>query len=227
MATNGKDPLWKLLGLLHKSHPWHGIEPGDEFPAEFTSFVEIVPTDTVKYEIDKITGHLMVDRPQTFSSLVPCLYGFVPQTLCAARVAAFTQEQTGRVGMVGDGDPIDICILTENRISRGDIQVTARPIGGIRLVDKGEVDDKIIAVLKGDAAFGKWEDIGQVPDAILERLKHYFVSYKRAPDAAVGACEILGVYDAAAARRVLVESRKDYLEQFGDIEGMLHAALYG
>ena len=143
MDQRVKEPLWNLLGLLHKSHPWHGIDVGERFPEVLTAFIEIVPTDTVKYEIDKITGHLMIDRPQSFSNVLPCLYGFVPRTLCADAVAQLAAQATGRADIEGDEDPIDICIMTEKTIVRGDIIVRAIPVGGFRLLDGDEVDDGI------------------------------------------------------------------------------------
>jgi inorganic pyrophosphatase len=67
---------------LYKPHPWHGIPIGEHCPEIITAYIEMVPTDTVKYEIDKLTGYRKVDRPQKFSNYVPALYGFVPQTFC-------------------------------------------------------------------------------------------------------------------------------------------------
>lgn len=227
MDQRVKEPLWNLLGLLHKSHPWHGIDVGERFPQVLTAFIEIVPTDTVKYEIDKITGHLMIDRPQSFSNVLPCLYGFVPRTLCADAVAQMAAQATGRADIEGDEDPIDICILTESQISRGDIQAQAIPIGGMRMIDKGEADDKIIAVLKGDATYGAWRDVTDVPPAVIARLKHYFLTYKRGPDDPAGACEIHEVYGAETARRVLEASHADYQARFPDIHSLLNAALRG
>src|SRR5438132_9474923 len=138
---------------MFQAHPWHGVAPGD--PAGVVqAYIEIVPTDTVKYELDKQTGHLRVDRPQRFSNVCPALYGFVPQTHCGERNGELCSLRTGRKGIVGDGDPLDICVLTEKTIPRGDILLEARPIGGLRMIDRGEADDKIIAVLEGDAAYG-------------------------------------------------------------------------
>ena len=107
-----------------------------------------MPTDTVKYEMDKDTGILRMDRPQQYSNVCPSLYGFMPQTLCGDRVAALCMERTGRRGIVGDGDPMDICVLTEREIPHGDILVEAMPIGGLRMIDGDEADDKIVAVLR-------------------------------------------------------------------------------
>ena len=132
-----------------KSHPWHGIVIGENAPGILTAFIEIVPTDTVKYEIDKESGYLKIDRPQKFSNVVPTLYGFIPQTYCDVKVAEFSALKSGKAVHKGDGDPLDICVLSEKTITHGDVILQAIPIGGFRLIDKGEADDKIIAVMKG------------------------------------------------------------------------------
>lgn len=104
--------LWELFPLLFRPHPWHGISVGDEAPEKVTAFIEIVPTDPVKYELDKTTGYLKIDRPQKFSNVYPSLYGFIPQTFCAEENAAFCAAKTKRDGIIGDGDPLDICVLS-------------------------------------------------------------------------------------------------------------------
>jgi inorganic pyrophosphatase len=133
-----------------------------------TTYIEIVPTDTVKYELDKTSGYLKVDRPQKFSSVCPTLYGLIPQTLCAAQVGALCAERTGRPGITGDGDPLDICVLTEKTIPRGDILLRAIPIGGLRTIDRNAADDKIIAVMQQDAMYGGWRDVTDCSPALLE-----------------------------------------------------------
>lgn len=135
-------------------HPWHGASIGDQAPDLVNAFIEIVPTDTVKYELDKATGILKIDRPQKFSNVCPTPYGFLPRTFCGPRNAAFCAEKTGRARMVGDGDPLDVCVLTEKTLSHGAVLVRAIPIGGLRMIDGDEVDDKILAVLEGDAVYG-------------------------------------------------------------------------
>lgn len=82
--------------------------------------------------------------------------------------------------MVGDGDPLDICVLSEKSIPHSDILLTASPIGGLSLADGGDADDKIIAVMRDDAVYGNFTDISQCPAALLDRLKHYFLTYKKA-----------------------------------------------
>ena len=217
-------PLWKLLGILYKPHPWHGISPGDGAPAALQCFVEVVPSDTVKYEIDKVSGYLKLDRPQKYSSICPALYGFVPQTLCADRTAALSSQRAGRA-LKGDGDPLDICILTDRPIHHGNLLVECIPVGGFRMIDQDEADDKIIAVLKNDAAYGQMGDIGQVPKAVLDRLRHYFLTYKQSPDSEASACSITHVYGRDEALDVVSRSLADYRDHFGDIESILDHAL--
>jgi len=137
-----------MIGLRYKSHPWHGINIGDKAPEQVTSFIEVIPSDTVKYEVDKTTGYLMIDRPQKFSNIVPALYGFIPQTICRDKVAEYCMEKTGREGIVGDDDPVDICVLTEREVTHGNIIVHAIPIGGFRMIDNGEADDISGPILK-------------------------------------------------------------------------------
>ena len=165
----------------HKAHPWHGINQGADFPEVVRAFIEIVPTDTVKYEVDKESGYLSLDRPQKFSNIVPSLYGFLPKSYCGPKMAELTNKALCRTDVEGDGDPLDICILTEKDVTHGDIIVNARPIGGLRLLDHNQADDKIIAVLKNDAVYGAMTDIEQVPPAIIRRLIHYFSTYKDIP----------------------------------------------
>ncbi len=196
--------------IFYKAHPWHGISIGEDAPEIVTTFIEIVPTDTVKYEIDKESGFLKIDRPQKFSSLVPTLYGFVPQTYCNDNVAELARKKTGRAINTGDHDPLDICVLTERNISHGNIILQAIPIGGIRLIDKGEADDKIIAILKGDEVFESWKDISDCPQAMINRLRHYFLTYKNIPGDGPPTCEIAGIYGREEALEVIKASQLDY-----------------
>ncbi len=221
-ATN--QALLELMKVLFKPHPWHGVSSGTASPGCLTCYIEIVPTDAVKYEIDKLTGYLSVDRPQRFSNQVPCLYGLVPQTYCGPRVAALMAEKIGRPGIDGDHDPLDICVLTEKAILHGDILLEAIPIGGLRLLDGNEADDKIVAVLKGDAVFGSMKDIVECPPALMQRLVHYFLTYKQMPGAPA-VCKVTEIYGRSDAHRVIVESQADYDERFGGLRSMLDEVL--
>ncbi len=210
--------LHAVLGRMFQAHPWHGIPAGVDAPARVNVFVEIVPTESVKYELDKASGHLKVDRPQRYSSTSPTLYGLIPRTYCGERVAHLCYQRTGIEGLRGDGDPLDVCVLTEKDIAHASFLLQARPIGGLRMIDADEADDKIIAVLEGDVAFGDLRDIDQVPPALVDRLRHYFLSYKQFPGEAPRRVEIAEVYGASRAREVIRAAMDDYLEAFGPPE---------
>ena len=217
------DELEDLLAKLFQAHPWHGIDPGVNAPAVVNAYIEIVPTDAVKYELDKRTGHLRVDRPQRFSSLCPAPYGFVPQTYCGPSVAALCESRTGRTGIRGDGDPLDICVLTERPAAHGAFVVRALPLGGLRMIDGDEADDKIVAVLESDGAYGHLRDIAEAPHALIERLRHYFLSYKQLPHEAPRRVEIAEIYDRDSASEVIRRSVEDYRARFGAPETRLAA----
>lgn len=219
MDASDRDRTWELLKLLFQAHPWHGIEPGPEAPRIVTAYIEIVPTDTVKYEIDKPSGHLKVDRPQKYSNVCPTLYGFIPQTFCGEAVAAFARSHSGQEVVKGDGDPMDICVLAEKTFTHGAFLAQAVPLGGFRLLDHREADDKIIAVLKGDAAFGHCQEISDLPEALVERLKHYFLTYKRPPGSPDGVVEISQVYGRTETYEVIERSREDYRARYPDLKG--------
>src|SRR5215204_3469040 len=196
---------------INKAHPWHGISIGEKVPNEVTVFIEIVPRDTVKYEVDKETGYLKIDRPQQYSNVVPANYGFIPQTYCGESVANLARAKSTTSVTGGDGDPLDILVLSEHHIPRGDILLKARPIGGFCLIDNNEADDKIIAVLKGDKVFEQYTEIGDLPKGILERFEHYFLTYKSLPDAP-NVCEIAFSYGREESFRVIEASIADYAQ---------------
>ncbi|MEI7998760.1 MAG: inorganic pyrophosphatase [Candidatus Omnitrophota bacterium] len=219
--NNDFNSLWQSLALLLRSYPWHGIPIGEDAPQAVNTYIETVPSDTVKYEIDKKSGFLKVDRPQKYSSICPTLYGFIPQTYCSKHIAEFCRERTGRDHVVGDDDPLDICVLTEKVISHGDIIVRAIPIGGLRMIDGGQADDKIIAVMQGDCLYSQWNNIEDCPRAFTDRLKHYFLTYKDLPGSDDRACEITHVYGREEAMEIIRRARADYSERYGQLEAMM------
>ena len=192
-----------------RPHPWHGLEPGPEAPRFVQAYIEITPFDFVKYEIDKTTGYLRVDRPQRYSSQPPSLYGFIPQTYCGRRVSKLSPKTTR-----GDGDPMDICILSERPINRAEIILKAKVVGGIQMVDRGEADDKIIAVLANDNILADTNDITELPEAMVARLEHYFSTYKTMYKEQPAVC-IESIYGTEHAQRVITASLEDYDEEFG------------
>ena len=195
-----------------RPHPWHGLEVGPEPPETVHAYIEMTPFDTVKYEVDKTTGYLCVDRPQLTSSTPPTLYGFIPRTYCGERVG-----QLAPGAAEGDGDPMDICVISERDVTRAEILLTAHVIGGLQMIDGGKADDKIIAVLNKDAFWAGIHDIHELPLALVERLRHYFLTYKHLPGEEQHV-RIQEVYGRERALQVVAASMQDYLEGFGKFD---------
>jgi inorganic pyrophosphatase len=192
-----------------RPHPWHGLSPGPLPPSELHAYIEITPFDLVKYEVDKASGYLRVDRAQRTSSLPPALYGFIPRTYAADRVAALMPGAEH-----GDLDPLDICVLSERPIARAEVIVGATVVGGIPMLDRGEADDKIVAILKDDPVFGQIEEIEAVPEVLVGRLMHYFSTYKLRPEKG-GSVTVGEPYGRAHAEAVVAASLEDYREAYG------------
>ena len=187
-----------------RPHPWHGLSVGPQAPDIVHAFIEITPFDVVKYEIDKHSGYLRVDRPQRSSSVPPALYGFIPRTYCCARVTTLSPSSVR-----GDGDPLYICVICERPVDRREVIIDARVIGGIEMVDGGEADDKIISVLATDSVYGGAREVTDLPKALVDRLVHYFASYKSMPGE-TNKVEIRSTYGASRAHQVIRASMEDY-----------------
>ena len=130
-------------------------------------------------------------------------------------------EKTGRENIKGDGDPIDICVLTEKDITHGDILVHARPIGGFRMIDGNEADDKIIAVLNNDVVYEGYKNVSDLPPIVIERLKHYFLTYKDMPGKD-NDTEITHTYEVEEAYEVIQRSITDYQKRFDNLGKLLY-----
>jgi inorganic pyrophosphatase len=191
-----------------RPHPWHGLEVGPNPPTLVYAYIEMTPFDLVKYELDKVSGYLRVDRPQHSSSQLPNLYGFIPRTYCGPRVAALMPDAKH-----GDRDPLDICVISERPITKSDIILPARVVGGLPMLDGGEADDKIIAVLQNDDLWARITDLVEMPDALTQRLRHYFSTYKLLPDKA-SQVSIGAAYDRRQAECVIEAAMADYQEKF-------------
>ena len=192
-----------------RPHPWHGLEAGPDLPRIVNAYIEITPFDLMKYEVDKATGYLRVDRPQRTSSQPPALYGFIPRTYCGKRVGALAPEADR-----GDGDPLDICVISERPITKSEILLSARVVGGLQMIDRGEADDKIVAILVGDYVWGAVDELSALPPVLIERLEHYFSTYKMVPGEK-SPIRIASVYGSDHAARVIEAAMKDYEEEFG------------
>ncbi len=191
-----------------RPHPWHGLEAGPEPPFIVHAYVEITPFDAVKYEVDKGSGYLRVDRAQRTSSLPPTIYGFIPRTYAGPRVA-------GLMGGAeeGDGDPLDICVLSERPIARAEVLLSARVVGGIPMLDGSQADDKILGILRDDPLWGHVRELEDVPGVLVERLVHYFATYKLSPGDAP-TVSVGSPYGRAHAEAVVAAALDDYAEAF-------------
>lgn len=151
------------MAIINKTttvlHPWHGAHHGDAAPALVTALIEIPQGSRTKYEIDKETGLLKLDRVIYSSFHYPVNYGFIPQTL----------------GL--DGDPLDILVLCSQSIQPLCL-VEAKVIGNMQMIDNGEEDDKIIAVAANDPSVNHINSIDELPRHFFNELKHYFEQYK-------------------------------------------------
>lgn len=191
-----------------RPHPWHGLNIGKDSPHLVQAYIEITPFDLIKYEIDKRTGYLRVDRPQRTSSQPPTLYGFIPRTYCGSRVKALAPN-----AKCGDKDPLDICVISDRPINRAEVIVSARVVGGLQMIDGGEADDKIVAILEQDNVWGHVEDITELPPIMVSRLRHYFLTYKQLPGEEEKTSIDL-VYGAEHAYKVIEAASEDYEEEY-------------
>lgn len=193
-----------------RPHPWHGLSVGPNPPEVVQAYIEITPFDRVKYEIDKETGYLRVDRPHRASSQPPNLYGFIPKTFCGARVAALTDKVEK-----ADGDPLDICVISERPINQPEVLLNAKVVGGLQMIDGGEADDKIIAVLANDNLYAHIDDISELPSIYVERLRHYFGTYKMVPGQSTPV-EVSDAYSREHAEKVIKAAMADYDDAYGE-----------
>ncbi len=194
-----------------RPHPWHGLEVGENPPSIVNAFIEVTSFDAIKYEVDKLTGYMRVDRPQRSSSMPPSLYGFIPRTYCGDRIGSLSNHTDK-----GDGDPLDICVLSERPIDRSEVILSARVIGGLHMIDRGEADDKIISVLNNDRYYKDITDISELPEVLIERLRHYFGTYKLIPGKKETDVFVDRVFGRDEAEKVITASIEDYRDMFGE-----------
>jgi len=175
-------------------NPWHGISPGEKAPQTVTGIIEITKGSKSKFELDKVTGLLKLDRVLFSSVIYPANYGFIPQTYC------------------DDHDPLDILV-----ISQADLPplclVDANVIGVMRMVDQGEIDDKIIAVAANDVSVNHITKLEELPPHTTREIQRFFEDYKKLEHKHVEVEEFLGAEDA---QRIVVESIELYNKTFGN-----------
>ncbi len=181
----------KLTNVLH---PWHGVNYGEMAPRIVNAVIEIPQGSRAKYEIDKPSGLLKLDRVIYSSFYYPCNYGFIPQTYG------------------GDKDPLDILVITSQSIVPMCL-VTAKVIGVMQMVDGGDADDKIIAVAAHDPSINYINNIEELPKHFFEELRHFFQEYKRLENKSVVVEEF---QDKSTALRIVQEAIDFYKENFKD-----------
>ena len=173
-------------------NPWHNVSLGKNIPNEFPVIVEIPKGSKVKYELDKDTGLIKVDRVLFSSVHYPANYGFIPKTFC------------------DDNDPLDVLVLGQEPIHPLSIMI-AKPIGLLKMMDEGEMDDKIIAVHAHDPEFNHYQSIKELPPHRLAELKRFFEDYKNLENKKVIVEEF---FDHSEAKKCLKDSIKLYNEKF-------------
>lgn len=179
------------MNIRHKTvHPWHDISPGENAPEEVTAFIEVPKGSMLKYELDKKSGFIMLDRVLYSAVHYPGDYGFIPQT------------------MSEDNDPTDVIVITHFPINPGTL-VKVRPIGILEMIDGGERDEKIICVpaTSVDPRFAKRNDISDFSEHLILEIRHFFETYKALQNKEV---EIRSVGDAEAARKAITEGIARY-----------------
>jgi len=174
------------------SNIWHDIKAERINPADFIAVIEIEKGSKNKYELDKETGKLILDRILYTSSHYPLNYGLIPRTLSH------------------DGDPLDVLVLCSEGIQPLSL-VRCYPIGAIAMTDQGKSDEKILAIPFGDPSYNTYKNFSQLPAHIFKELTHFFSVYKNLEDKDTVVDELL---DAAAARRIIAEALDDYKEKF-------------
>ncbi len=183
---------------LSQAHPWHGVDPKDGKEGLLV-FIENTPLALMKYEVDEKSGILKIDTPLETSSLPPAAYGFVPRTLCGARVAQLNAR------LRGDRAALDVYVLSERQLEVSGVLAEVRIVGGVAVKDESFVDDKLIAVLCRDAVYGHIEDIVDVPVYALDRICHFL-----AQESASRSIEVGDPFGCDRANALLQAALDDY-----------------
>ena len=175
---------------IDKTNPWHKVSIGSDTPAVVNGIIEIPKNTRAKYELDKESGMLLMDRVIFSSMHYPANYGFIPQTYC------------------DDKDPLDIMVLSQIDVVPMCI-VSAKVIGVMRMIDGGEMDDKIIAVAEHDMSVNHMNDIDDLPAHWIKELRNFFEDYKKLENKKV---EVEEFQNRETAMNIIKQSIEDYKE---------------
>jgi inorganic pyrophosphatase len=178
-------------------HPWHDLPPGRHVPDEVTAVIEIPSGSRNKYELDKKSGLLRLDRVLYSAVHYPGDYGFIPRTLAE------------------DHDPCDVLVLLNEPTFPG-CQIDARPIGVLKMLDRNELDYKILAVPSQDPFYHEYFDIADIPQHYLKEVEHFFHIYKDLEGKRV---QTVGWEKSDVAMQVIMDSVKRYHEQYVVVSG--------
>lgn len=173
-------------------NPWHDVQLGDDIPNTFPAIIEVPKGSKNKYELDKETGLMRIDRVLFSSVHYPANYGFIPRTYCE------------------DNDPLDVLVLGQEPVYPSTL-MSARPIGLMKMNDHGEVDDKIIAVHCDDPEYSHYNKIGDLPPHRLKEVKRFFEDYKKLENKTVIVEDFL---DREHAEKSLLQAISSYNQKF-------------
>lgn len=168
---------------------WHDLDSKRITPEEFIVCIEISKNSKMKYELDKETGRLILDRVLFTSTHYPANYGFIPKTYA------------------GDDDPLDVLVLCQSEIIPLCL-VKCRPIGVIKMIDNDQVDEKVIAVPVGDPSWNSYTNIDELPEHILDEMRHFFGVYKQLEGKKTSIVETRGPIEAERIIRLAIENYK-------------------
>ena len=178
--------------MMNVLHPWHGVDPGEQAPRIVNAVIEIPQGSRAKYEIDKPSGLLKLDRVIYSSFYYPVNYGFIPQTYG------------------GDKDPLDILVITSLAVQPLTI-MQAKIIGVMQMIDSGDADDKIIAVAANDPSVNHYNNIEELQKHFFDELRHFFEEYKKLENKTVIVEEF---QDKATALKITSDALALYKDTF-------------
>jgi inorganic pyrophosphatase len=178
------------LTIAGMMHPWHDVTPGENLPQEFSAIIEIPAGSSVKYELDKRSGLIKLDRVLYSAAYYPANYGFIPQTLAE------------------DDDPLDVLVFCQEAVAPLTL-IQARAIGLMTMIDAGKKDHKIVAVATEDPEYAAFTEAAEMPPHRLRMLQRFFQDYKQLEGKLV---EVDEIQSAVSAFPIIIDALQRYSE---------------